>query len=853
VDSTLAQFTWYRFRTTLRSRIGGYAAIVLVVGLIGGLAIGSIAGARRTQSAFPAALAATNAGDLQVQSYTNACVTATGCLYSERFTKTLARLPHVSHVAGVAEMFITPTHRDGRAYLPYALQNNLVATVGGFGGEYVTQDRLIAEKGRLPNQSRTDEFAVTADTARLLGWHVGQVIPMATYTFKQLFATNGLPKRPYLRFKVKLTGIVASVLSVVHDEVDRYPTYAVFTDALTRKLIDGGAAGFPLYDLKLENGTKYVAAVERAIIRLLPRGSTYQFRVTSVDEGAVERATKPESIALGAFGAIAGLSALVIASQATGRAIRRNRRDLEVLRACGAGPSMGAADSLFGTMLAVVLGTLLAAVVGTTITPFAPIAAVRQVDPSPGFDFDWIVIAGGFGVIVAGLAVSAALYTWTSMRRDTTRNVALSPEGSSRLVEAAARVGLPPSAVVGVRFAVARTHGREAVPVGSAFVGAALAVIVLVTTVTFASGLSTLVSHPALYGWNWNYAIVQEGTGNVPGALSSRLLRSDKYVADSAGFGFANFQIDGITVPGMLTTTHASVTPPILSGRNINAVDQIVLGGATLAQLHRRVGETVTVSYGDKNDFPVYVPPTRVRIVGTATFPAIGDPGSLHPSMGAGALISSAIAPPALRSRNQNPDPLQNGKPIVVIRLRKNTPHALALASLQRITAEITRAYQADPRSGGGVFKLESVQQPAEIVNYKTIGSTPAVLAGGLALAAAIALGLTLFASVRRRRRDFALLKSLGFVRRQLAGAVFWQASIAAVVGIAVGIPLGIVFGRTLWDVFARQIYAVPHATVPAVQVVLVAVGTFVLANLVAFLPGRIAAETSIAPALRAE
>jgi ABC-type lipoprotein release transport system permease subunit len=88
-------------------------------------------------------------------------------------------------------------------------------------------------------------------------------------------------------------------------------------------------------------------------------------------------------------------------------------------------------------------------------------------------------------------------------------------------------------------------------------------------------------------------------------------------------------------------------------------------------------------------------------------------------------------------------------------------------------------------------------------VNHKTIGATPAVLASGLALGAVIALALTLVSSVRQRRRDLALLKTMGFVRRQLAAAVAWQASVAAVIGI--------VAGRWLWNLFAEQIYAVPY------------------------------------------
>ena len=82
--------------------------------------------------------------------------------------------------------------------------------------------------------------------------------------------------------------------------------------------------------------------------------------------------------------------------------------------------------------------------------------------------------------------------------------------------------------------------------------------------------------------------------------------------------------------------------------------------------------------------------------------------------------------------------------------------------------------------------------------------------------------------------------------------AVAWQASVAAAVGIIVGVPVGVALGRWLWDLFARDIYAVPLPTVPALEVVLVALGALVLANLVAAVPGQMADRTPTALALRA-
>jgi ABC-type lipoprotein release transport system permease subunit len=176
-----------------------------------------------------------------------------------------------------------------------------------------------------------------------------------------------------------------------------------------------------------------------------------------------------------------------------------------------------------------------------------------------------------------------------------------------------------------------------------------------------------------------------------------------------------------------------------------------------------------------------------------------------------------------------------------------------ALANLQRIVVASDRVFASAEGAGGNTLAVQGVQRPAEIVNYKTIGLTPTLLVSGLALGAVVALALTLIASVRQRRRDLALLKTIGFVRRQLAAAVAWQATVAAVVGIAAGIPLGVIAGRWLWDLFADQIYAVPYPTVSVPSIFLVALGTLVLANVVAAVPARTAARTPTAVLLRAE
>lgn len=63
----------------------------------------------------------------------------------------------------------------------------------------------------------------------------------------------------------------------------------------------------------------------------------------------------------------------------------------------------------------------------------------------------------------------------------------------------------------------------------------------------------------------------------------------------------------------------------------------------------------------------------------------------------------------------------------------------------------------------------------------------------------------------------------------------------------------GITLGRWLWTVFARQIYAVPEPVVPVGSLLLLSAIALILVNLVAAGPGRSAARTPAALALRSE
>src|SRR6185369_7456364 len=103
-----------------------------------------------------------------------------------------------------------------------------------------------------------------------------------------------------------------------------------------------------------------------------------------------------------------------------------------------------------------------------------------------------------------------------------------------------------------------------------------------------------------------------------------------------------------------------------------------------------------------------------------------------------------------------------------------------------------------------------------------------------------VSLGLALVSSVRHRRRDLALLKSLGFTRRQVGGAVTWQAIATGIVALVVGVPVGVALGRWAWTAFARELDVVPQPDVPALTIAAVVVLTLVVAVIVAIVPARV-------------
>ena len=824
---------WYRFRATFRHRRGGYLAIVLLLGLVGGVALGAIAGARRTQSSYPVYLASTNPGDLQVfDAFLNPQLGAAETRgYRASTERRIAALPNVRSEQTVVgfdaniDQVLGAHLRVGPGAKPPSLE-------GAVGAEYFAQDRVTLVSGRLPDLADPGQAVMNAQAQKELGIHVGSTFTITLNSDAQLLSSADNPP-VVARARLRIVGLVVFPQDVVNDDYDTAGTASVLvTPALTRR-IDTCCATYSYSSLRVAPGRR--GAVESELSQALPNKllAATGFNSGAPAVGRAEQAIKPESIALAVFGGLAALAALVIVSQIISRQRRVEALELETLRALGAGPATNAADATLGTVAAVVGGSLLASVVAFFLSPLFPLGPVRPVYPY-FFGWDWTVLGLGFlalVVIMSLVALGLALRMAPERVGRRTRQV----ERPSVVARAVGSAGLPAPAMTGLRFALEPGGTADAVPVRSAIVGATLAILVIVATVTFGSSLNSLIGHPPLYGWNWNYALFSAFSGDedLPAHITAQLLARDPSVTQFSGAYFSSVDIDGQKdLPAIGMGPGAPVQPPVLEGTDLRSADQIVLGASTMAALHTHIGARLEVGTGESRT-------SRLVVVGEATMPAIMGPG-----MGTGALIDDQLIPPAVRNTQGNMIP---GPQVFFVRT-KGGDSPTALRSLAEVARGINRADSDQPASGP-----TAVLRPEVIVSSGSIETVPTVLGAGLGAGAVVALGITLVASVRRRRRDLAIMKTLGLSGRQLATIVAWQATVSVLIGSVVGVPLGIVLGRQLWDLFAQGIHAVPAPVVPALLVTAIGLGAIVLANVVAVIPGRIAARTTTGLLLRTE
>jgi predicted lysophospholipase L1 biosynthesis ABC-type transport system permease subunit len=270
-----------------------------------------------------------------------------------------------------------------------------------------------------------------------------------------------------------------------------------------------------------------------------------------------------------------------------------------------------------------------------------------------------------------------------------------------------------------------------------------------------------------------------------------------------------------------------SFGPSIVSGRRPTGTTQIALPTKTLRTLHTSVGKTISVDGIDQNGAPLGHP-VHLQIVGTVITPQL----FFSTSIGNSAVVSQDFV-----------DTLPGVTPggdTAYIRFKPGVSISQGLSTIRHVL----------PVRGSFILRRSA---SSDLTNVQRIAELPDALAGLLALVAAGTLAHTLISSVRRRRRDLAILRTLGFDRRQVRFTVVWQATTIIVISLAFGLPLGAVAGRWAWRLFVDQLGYVRVSIVPLLAVMLTIPAAILLANIIASIPARTAARMKPAVVLREE
>jgi hypothetical protein len=690
----------------------------------------------------------------------------------------------------------------------------------------VIRPRII--RGRAPNASVPEEVALGEAFARDNHLDVGDRFPVRGFTPAQVARMTsgkdpgpvagplvalrvvGISRSPFdLTLQSESGGVFLLPRAFVEKYGDRFGNwYGPDGGALLVRLRDG-PAGVP----------RFVAR-----FRHLVNDGTFDVDPPALSVGGVQESIDVLASATAIFAIVAAAGGIVAFALVARRETAVVAATQAEARALGLPPGRRVVATALPVLCAAAFGTVIALGVAWLASPLFPFGVARDAEPTPGLRFDTFALgigAIGFSAVTAFVTVAAA---WRATRGTvvTRRRRVLRAPGR-------ARRRLAPPVDIGIAMAFERGSGATSAPVASALAGAVIAIVGVTGAAVFGASLTHLVATPKANGQPWDATIYDTNSdlawaGDQCGPTGTDLVH-DADVAAAASACFVNITVNDRGASGIaITPIRGSLAPTMLSGRAPRSSDEIALGTDTLHALHVDLGDEVTV--------PSQKGPLRYRVVGRAIVPRLDD---------AQAIADGAVFSPSGITRI--PRSSGDSAAAVVVRFRAGADVDAA-----------SRRIDAMPGIGfAGQRGVIHVPLSLEVRRLDQIDGIPRVLAGFLGVVGTIAVGHLLVTSVRRRRRDFAVLKSLGFRPRELQMMVAAQAMTVAAVGVAVGTVIGVVAGARTWRAAAGQVGVLPHVEVPVVALVGIALATAVVGNLVAAVPARAAARTRAAVVLRAE
>jgi ABC-type lipoprotein release transport system permease subunit len=795
-----------RFRHGWRS----WLPLCLLVALASGLVLAGIAAGRRTATAFPRYEAAHGYDAL---------------LFSEEPVPGITALPEVAS-ATLVSIFASgiPTCACSRP-----IGNSQFAVDGGAPTGLRHLVKLVA--GRMPDPSDPDQVLASFTMAQDLGVRIGTVIHVPFYASSQRkTALSGARIRPVgTAVAFHVVGIEAAETEFPGTTTSGYDLYS--TQAFARTFGPKTFA-FSDYYVRLRHGPADLPRFAARARALGPVGVTD----LGTEANAIESSIRPQAVGWWILAGLAALVGIVVVAQALARQAAVEAEPYPTLSALGVTRRQLVVLCMTTTLVIAVGGVIGGVAIAFGLSPLTPVGEARLADPSTGFAFDASALLPG---ALAAIIVVLALGLWPAIRTARTHRPAQTSQVArpSRIVSLLASAGAPASALIGVRHALQRGRGRTAVPVGSALVGSILAVTALCATAVFGASLTHLTSTPALYGQSYDLQLSPDS--NTASAQLGRwrsVLERDRAIS-GISFGISgSVSINGRNVAAIAGQRLRGQLPlTTIKGRLPGASDEIALGAATLRQAGAHIGSLVRVTVpGPKGGTRT----SAYRVVGTIVFPPGLGTGGLGrgASFTLGGLLGAQCARAPAQSACQLRAVISAGGGLLV----RAVPGPAGQAALTRLA----RAYPSE---------VSFPVPPTSLVNFGEAVNFPFIFGVLLVLFGTATLVHVLVVSVATRRREAGLLKTLGFIRRQVAFAVLWQTTTVALAGIVVGVPAGIAVGRLVWRIFAGNLGVLPVPVVTAWAIAAVAFGAILIANVLAVGPALVASRSRPASLLKAE
>jgi hypothetical protein len=820
---------WMRARAQLRGRARANLLLALLVGLAGALVLAAAAGARRSEAALPRFLAANQTVDASV-------VVLDSGPTGEKALRKVASLPEVGQAFRLTGWDAGALILGGADPAEPSGWHRQLGTVALDPGGSVAFGRPIMVAGRLPDERRPEEVAIDEELAARRGLEVGSPYRVAPFSFDQLApAGEGRAVTPNgSAVDLRVVGIVRyprDLVPVVTDQQNlRVNTGELYLTTAWWRRYGPDVANYGIgLAVRLHHGQADLPRLQASLRRLYGREALAEGVDGSNSDKAVtagtRRAIRLESAALAAFALLAALAALLLVGQTLGRQIRAEVAESPILRALGMTRAQLVGVAAVRAAPVAAAGAVLAVAGAVALSPATPLGVARRAELDPGVAVDPPVLAAGATLVALAVLACAVLAGWRAGGAPAgalgVAEVA-GAERRSRIAGALGAAGLPPAAVTGTRLALEPGRGRSAVPVRSALAAAAAAVCALTVAVTFGHSLARLAGDPRAYGVSWDAQVGNFADAQGPEEAAGKLAANPDVVAWRGALTGLGPLVDGRpTTVLSFGPGRGPLGPAVVEGREPTQPDEIALGATTMRALGKRIGDTVMVSGADE--------PQPLRVVGRVVV-NLGD-GSPTVAPGKGAIVHSELW------RSLNPPGMPLIPSFFFVRLDPAGDRRAAVERLQRDFPNTV---------------VLPVAQP-DLTDLERVGYLPGLLAGLVALLALGTVAHALVTSVRRRGRDLATLKTLGFTRGQVSATVAWQATTFALLAAAVGVPLGVAGGRWAWRLVADQLGVVSGPVVPPLPVLAIAAGALVVANLAAAGPGWTAARIRPAVVLRSE